>query len=75
MRLAAPYPYNWAADFKCPHCGASLNVDDPDDLLQPWDKPGRDEDFWAVCPSCDGEFIFHVTWEPTYPYEPKKVDE
>ena len=73
MRSAAPY--NWAADFRCPHCGATLNVDDPDDFYWNDGPMEREETHRADCPVCEKEFEFRVTWEPTYPYTPKAVDD
>lgn len=75
MRLVEPSERN--ADFNCPHCGAPLKVDDSDDFMDSY-KPEpmvREEDFYAECPSCEHGFKFHVTWEPTYPYDPVEVDE
>lgn len=72
MKLAAPY--NWAADFDCPHCGTPLNVEDPDDFYWLEGPMEREEIHLADCPVCEKGFEFHVTWEPTYPYTPKAVD-
>lgn len=52
-------------DFRCPHCGTCLCVDDPDDFYSEH-RMEREEDFYDVCPVCDEEFAYHVTWEPTY---------
>lgn len=52
-------------DVECPHCGASLDVEDSDDF----DGNGamqREDDYVMVCPVCDECMTVHVVWEPVY---------
>lgn len=60
-------------DFNCPHCGTPLKVEDSEDFMDSYGAMSRDEDFFAECPSCEHEFKFHVTWQPTYLYDPVEV--
>ena len=62
-------------DFSCPHCGMPLKVDDSEDFMDSYGEMARDEDHFSECPSCGHEFKFHVTWQPTYLYDPVEVDE
>lgn len=71
MKRAWFYDY----DFKCPHCGTPLKVEDPDDFCAVYGLMEREEEHTAECPSCERLFTFHVVWQPSYPYEPKAVNE
>lgn len=69
MRIAEK---NDLCDVECPHCGAALDVDDPDDFDESTSME-REGDIDMICPVCDGIMMVHVTWEPTYPYDAEAV--
>lgn len=52
-------------EVECPHCGAALNVDDPDDFDDST-RMEREEEHDMVCPVCDEFMAVRVIWEPSY---------
>jgi len=53
-------------DVVCPHCGAHLSVDEPDDFEGLSEPMQREEECCMVCPECNGEMSVWITLEPTY---------
>ena len=54
-----------SCEVECPHCGAYLNVHDPDDFDDSTSME-REEEHDMVCPVCNETMTVSVIWEPVY---------